>query len=164
MPDKFPGFLGYGGIIAIHANWPNYPGGLGYISKATASPIMFTEEEADAFNTTKEPFGAQPTWDELGKPEITLIELPKATNIKARICSRAFFTLLCRNEREQRKKAAPLYRTGLNHSKNTNVCSTVFSKEYVSADRFQIDPFSAAVEIGRHGIPADMPDPFAFAA
>jgi len=30
MLDKFPGFLGYGGIIAIHADWPVYPGGLGW--------------------------------------------------------------------------------------------------------------------------------------
>ena len=30
MLDKFPGFLGYGGIIAIHADWPTYPGGIGW--------------------------------------------------------------------------------------------------------------------------------------
>lgn len=30
MLDKFPGLLGYGGIIAIHANWPNYPLGIGW--------------------------------------------------------------------------------------------------------------------------------------
>lgn len=30
MLDKFPGFLGYGGIIAIHANWPMYPPGIGW--------------------------------------------------------------------------------------------------------------------------------------
>lgn len=30
MLDKFPGFLGYGGIIAIHANWPMYPSGIGW--------------------------------------------------------------------------------------------------------------------------------------
>lgn len=30
MLDKFPGFLGYGGIVAIHANWPNYPPGIGW--------------------------------------------------------------------------------------------------------------------------------------
>lgn len=30
MLDKFPGFLGYGGIIAIHADWPNYQGGVGW--------------------------------------------------------------------------------------------------------------------------------------
>jgi hypothetical protein len=30
MLEKFPGFLGYGGIIAIHANWPMYPPGIGW--------------------------------------------------------------------------------------------------------------------------------------
>lgn len=30
MLDKFPGLLGYGGIIAIHANWPMYPSGIGW--------------------------------------------------------------------------------------------------------------------------------------
>ncbi|WP_445908892.1 hypothetical protein [Yeosuana sp.] len=30
MLDKFPGFLGYGEIIAIHANWPIYPTGIGW--------------------------------------------------------------------------------------------------------------------------------------
>jgi hypothetical protein len=30
MLDKFSGFLGYEGIIAIHANWPNYPLGIGW--------------------------------------------------------------------------------------------------------------------------------------
>lgn len=30
MIDRFPGFLGYGGIIAIHADWPTYPPGLGW--------------------------------------------------------------------------------------------------------------------------------------
>lgn len=30
MMEKFPGFLGYGGIIAIHADWPNYPSGIGW--------------------------------------------------------------------------------------------------------------------------------------
>jgi hypothetical protein len=30
MIDRFPGFLGYGGIIAIHADWPIYPTGLGW--------------------------------------------------------------------------------------------------------------------------------------
>lgn len=30
MQDNFPGFLGYGGIIAIHANWPMYPAGIGW--------------------------------------------------------------------------------------------------------------------------------------
>ena len=30
MLENFPGFLGYGGIIAIHANWPIiYPPGIG---------------------------------------------------------------------------------------------------------------------------------------
>lgn len=28
--NNFPGYLGYGGIIAIHADWPNYPSGIGY--------------------------------------------------------------------------------------------------------------------------------------
>jgi len=28
--DKFPGLLGYGGIIAIHADWPMYPKGIGW--------------------------------------------------------------------------------------------------------------------------------------
>lgn len=30
MLDQFPGLLGYGGIIAIHANWPMYPKGIGW--------------------------------------------------------------------------------------------------------------------------------------
>lgn len=30
MLGNFPGFLGYGGIIAIHADWPNYPSGIGW--------------------------------------------------------------------------------------------------------------------------------------
>lgn len=30
MLDKFPGLLGYGGIIAIHADWPIYPTGIGW--------------------------------------------------------------------------------------------------------------------------------------
>jgi hypothetical protein len=30
MLDQFPGLLGYGGIIAIHANWPMYPAGIGW--------------------------------------------------------------------------------------------------------------------------------------
>jgi len=30
MLEKFPGLLGYGGIIAIHADWPNYPSGIGW--------------------------------------------------------------------------------------------------------------------------------------
>ena len=30
MLEKFPGLLGYGGIIAIHANWPMYPPGIGW--------------------------------------------------------------------------------------------------------------------------------------
>lgn len=30
MFDKFPGLLGYDGIIAIHANWPMYPPGIGW--------------------------------------------------------------------------------------------------------------------------------------
>lgn len=30
MLINFPGFLGYGGIIAIHADWPNYPTGIGW--------------------------------------------------------------------------------------------------------------------------------------
>jgi len=30
MIDKFPGLLGYGGIIAIHADWPMYPSGIGW--------------------------------------------------------------------------------------------------------------------------------------
>jgi hypothetical protein len=30
MLEKFPGFLGYGGIIAIHADWPIYPRGIGW--------------------------------------------------------------------------------------------------------------------------------------
>jgi hypothetical protein len=30
MLDKFPGSLGYGGIIAIHADWPMYPPGIGW--------------------------------------------------------------------------------------------------------------------------------------
>ena len=30
MLDKFPGFLGYGEIIAIHADWPIYPSGIGW--------------------------------------------------------------------------------------------------------------------------------------
>ncbi|MGI4864295.1 MAG: hypothetical protein ACRYFZ_10265 [Janthinobacterium lividum] len=30
MLDKFPGLLGYGGIIAIHADWPIYPKGSGW--------------------------------------------------------------------------------------------------------------------------------------
>lgn len=30
MNDLFPGFLGYGGIIAIHADWPMYPKGIGW--------------------------------------------------------------------------------------------------------------------------------------
>lgn len=30
MLEKFPGLLGYGGIIAIHADWPNYPPGIGW--------------------------------------------------------------------------------------------------------------------------------------
>lgn len=30
MIEKFPGFLGYGGIIAIHADWPIYPAGIGW--------------------------------------------------------------------------------------------------------------------------------------
>lgn len=30
MLDKFPGLLGYGGIIAIHADWPMYPSGIGW--------------------------------------------------------------------------------------------------------------------------------------
>lgn len=30
MLEKEPGYLGYGGIIAIHANWPNYPSGIGW--------------------------------------------------------------------------------------------------------------------------------------
>jgi hypothetical protein len=30
MLGKFPGLLGYGGIIAIHADWPNYPSGIGW--------------------------------------------------------------------------------------------------------------------------------------
>jgi len=30
MLDRFPGFLGYGGIIAIHADWPMYPSGIGW--------------------------------------------------------------------------------------------------------------------------------------
>jgi hypothetical protein len=29
MLENFPGYLGYGGIIAIHAAWPNYPSGIG---------------------------------------------------------------------------------------------------------------------------------------
>jgi len=28
--DKFPGLLGYDGIIAIHADWPTYPPGIGW--------------------------------------------------------------------------------------------------------------------------------------
>lgn len=28
--DRFPGLLGSGGILAIHADWPNYPLGIGY--------------------------------------------------------------------------------------------------------------------------------------
>lgn len=28
--DNFEGFLGYGNIIAIHANWPIYPAGIGW--------------------------------------------------------------------------------------------------------------------------------------
>jgi hypothetical protein len=30
MIDRFPGFLGYGGIVAIHADWPTYPPGIGW--------------------------------------------------------------------------------------------------------------------------------------
>jgi len=30
MFEDFPGFLGYGSIISIHANWPIYPGGIGW--------------------------------------------------------------------------------------------------------------------------------------
>jgi len=30
MMNKFPGLLGYGGIIAIHADWPIYPFGIGW--------------------------------------------------------------------------------------------------------------------------------------
>lgn len=30
MLEKFPGYLGYGNIIAIHANWPIYPIGMGW--------------------------------------------------------------------------------------------------------------------------------------
>lgn len=30
MLDKFPGLLNYGNIIAIHANWPAYPNGIGW--------------------------------------------------------------------------------------------------------------------------------------
>ncbi|KAA5534559.1 hypothetical protein F0919_08025 [Taibaiella lutea] len=30
MLNKFPGLLGYGGVIAIHADWPNYPSGIGW--------------------------------------------------------------------------------------------------------------------------------------
>ena len=30
MLEKFPGFLGYDGIIAIHADWPIYPSGIGW--------------------------------------------------------------------------------------------------------------------------------------
>jgi len=30
MLEKFPGMLGYGGIIAIHADWPIYPTGIGW--------------------------------------------------------------------------------------------------------------------------------------
>lgn len=32
MLEKFPGYLGYGGIIAIHADWPTYPIGMGWQS------------------------------------------------------------------------------------------------------------------------------------
>jgi len=30
MIDKYTGLLGYGGIIAIHADWPIYPSGIGW--------------------------------------------------------------------------------------------------------------------------------------
>lgn len=30
MIEKFPGLLGYGEIFAIHADWPNYPSGIGW--------------------------------------------------------------------------------------------------------------------------------------
>lgn len=42
MLDKFPGFLGYGGIIAIHADWPIYPRGIGW-EFALASLGNFTK-------------------------------------------------------------------------------------------------------------------------
>src|SRR5579864_4126301 len=30
MIEEFPGYLGYGNIIAIHADWPMYPSGIGW--------------------------------------------------------------------------------------------------------------------------------------
>ncbi|GAB3026605.1 hypothetical protein [Spirosoma pulveris] len=30
MLNKFPGYFGYGGIMAIHADWPIYPNGIGW--------------------------------------------------------------------------------------------------------------------------------------
>ena len=29
--EKSPGFSGYGNVIAIHADWPDYPSGIGWV-------------------------------------------------------------------------------------------------------------------------------------